>query len=149
MVDICRSVAKLCPTLWSHGVQEARLCYFFLSPGVCSNSCSLSQWCHPTISKSVTPFFSCPQSFLESGSLPTSQLFASGDQRLETSTSASALPFTIQHWFPLGLTGLIFLLSKGLSRVFSRTTVQKYQLFGAQPSLWSNSHIHTWLLEKP
>ena len=114
----------------------------------CSNSCPLSQWCHPTISSSVIPFFSCLQSFPASGSLPVSQLFASGGQSIRTSVSVSVLPVNIQGWFPLGLTGLISLQSKGLSRVFSSTTVWKHQFFYAQPSLWSCSQIHTWLMEK-
>ena len=98
-------------------------------------------------SHSVVPFASCPQSFPASGSFPMSQLFTSGSQ--STGASASVLPMSIQGWFPLGLTGLISLQSKGLSRVFSNTTVWKHQFFSLQPSLWSNSHIHTWLLEKP
>ena len=119
-----------------------------LSPGVCSTSWSLS-WSHPTISSPVFPFSSCPQSFPGSGFFPVSQFFASGGQSIGASASASVLPMNIQGWFPLGLTGLISLQSKGLSRVFSSTTVQKQDFFGAQPSLWFNSHIHTWLLEKP
>ena len=106
---------------------------------VCSNSCPLSQWCHPTMS-SVTPF-SCLQSFPASGSFLVSQLFPPDGQRI--GASASVLPVNIQGWFPLGLTGLI-LQSKGLSRVFSSTSIQKHQFFGAQPSLWSNSHTCTW-----
>ena len=121
----------------------------FTSPGACSNSCPLSWWCHPTISSSVVPFSPCLQSFPASESFPMSQFFASGGQSIGASASASVLPMTIQGWFPLGLTGLISLLSKGLSRVFSNTTVRKHQFFSAQPSLWSNSHIHIWLLEKP
>ena len=106
---------------------------------VCSNWCPLSQWCHPTISSYVAPFCSCPQSFLASGSFPMSQLFTASSQ----SVGASAWVFlmNIQDWFPLGLTALIFLLSKGFSRVFSSTTVWKHQFFGAQPSFWSNSHM--------
>ena len=96
-----------------------------------------------------SPFSSRPQSFPASGSFPMNQLFASGGQSIGTSALASVLPMNIQGWFPLGLCGLISLQSKGLSRVFSNTIVQKHQFFGAQPSLWSNSHIHTWLLEKP
>ena len=119
-----------------------------LSSRVCSNSCPLSQQGHPTISSSVAPFFSCPQSFPTSWSFPVSQLFASGGRSIGASASASVLPVNIQGWFPLGLTGLISLLFKGFSRVFSNTTVWKYQFFRAQPSLRSNSHIHTWLLEK-
>ena len=95
------------------------------------------------------PFSSCLQSFPASGSFPVSQLFASGSQSTGVSASASVLPRNIQDWFPLGLNGLISLQSKGFSRVISNTTVQKHQFFGAQPSLWSNSHIHTWLLENP
>ena len=106
----------------------------------CSNSCSLSRWYHPTISSSVVPFYSCLQSFPASGSFPMSWLFASGGQHTGASVSATVLPMNIERWFPLGWTGLISLQSKGLSRVFSNTTVQKHQFFGAQPSLWSNSH---------
>ena len=120
-----------------------------MSPGVYSNSCSLSQWCHPTISSSVAPFFPCPQSFPSPVSFPTGQLFASGNQSIGASASTSVLPMNIQGWFPLGMTSLISLLSKGLSRVFSNTKIQKHQFFSAQPSLWSSSHIQTWLLEKP
>ena len=116
---------------------------------VYSNSCPSSQWCHPAISTSVVPFTSCPQSLPESGSFQMSQLFASGGQIIGASASASVLPMNIQNWYPLGLTGLISLQSKELSRVFSNTTDQKHQFFSFQPSLWSNSHIHTWLLEKP
>ena len=118
-----------------------------LSSRVCSNSCPLSQWCHSTISSSVTPFSSCPQSFSESESFPMSRLFPSGSQRFGTSASASVLLVNIQDGFPLGVTGLISLQSKGLSRVFSNTTVWKHQLLSTQPSLRSNSHICTWLLE--
>ena len=103
---------------------------------VCSNSCTLSQWCHPIIS-SVIPFSSCPQSFLASGSFPVNWLFASDGQTIGASASASVLPVNIQGSFPLGLSGWFPLLTKGLSRVFSRTTIQKHQLFGTQPSLWS------------
>ena len=112
-------------SLWPHGLQHTRLPCPSLSPGVYSNSSPLSWWCHPTISSSVAPFSSCPQSFPASGSFPTSQLFASGDQSPGASTSASILPMNIQGWFPLGLTGLISLLFKGLSRVFSSTIVWK------------------------
>ena len=140
---------KSCPMLWSHGPQHARLPCPSLTPGVCSNSRLLSRWFHPTISSSVVPFSSCLQSFPASGSFPMSQFFASGGQNTGVSASASVLPMNIQDWFTLGWTGWISLQSKGLSRVFSNTTVQKHQFFSAQPSLWSNSHIHTWLLEKP
>ena len=118
-------------------------------PGVCSNSCPLSQWCHPTISSSAAPFSFCLQSFPASGYFPVNQLFTSGGQSIGASASESALPMNIQGWFPLGLTGLISLLSKGLSRVFSSTTVWKYQFWEAQPFLWPNSHMYTQLLEKP
>ena len=135
-------------SLQPHGLQHSRLPCPSLSPGVCSESCSLShvQWCHPTISSSVT---FCLQSFPGLGSFPMSQLFASGGQSIGASASASVLPMNIQGWFPLWLAVLISLLSKGLSRVCSNTTVQKHQFFGTQPSLWSNSHVYTWLLEKP
>ena len=103
---------------------------------------------HPTISSSVVPF-SCLQSFPASESFPMSWLFASGGQSIGASASASVLPMNIQDWFPLGLTALISLLSKGLSSVFSNTTARKHQFSGVQPSLWSSSHIRTWLLEKP
>ena len=128
-------------SFWLHGLQPARLRCPLLSPGVCSNSCLLSWWCHPIISSSVTPFSSCPQSFPASGSFPVSQLFISGGQSIGTSASTSVLPMNNQGWLPLGLTGLIFSLSKGLSRVFCSTTVWNiihvsvYQFFSAQPSL--------------
>ena len=105
--------------------------------------------CHPTVSSSVIPFSSCLSFFPASGSFLMSQLFASGGQSIGASASASVTPEKIQGWFPLGLTGLIFLPSKRLSRVFSNTTVQKHQFFGAKPSSQSNSHIHTWPQEKP
>ena len=119
------------------------------TPGVHPNSCPLSQWCHLTISSSVVPFSSCPQSFPASASFPMSQLFTSGSQSIGVSASTSVLPMNTQDWSPLRWTGWISLKSKGLSRVFSNTTVQKHQFFGAQLSLQSNSHIHTWPLEKP
>ena len=119
------------------------------TPGTSSNSCSWSRWGHPTISSSVVPFSSCLQSFPESGSFPTSPFFSSGSQSFGVSALASVPPMNIQDWFPLPLTGLISLQSKGLSRVFSNTTVQKHQFFSTQLSLWSHSHIHTRLLEKP
>ena len=106
------------------------------TPGGCSDSCPLSQWCHPTISSSVVPFSACLQSFPASGSFQMSQFFASGGQSIGVSASGSVLPMNIQDWSPLGWTGLISLQSKGLSRVFSSTTVQKHQLFGVQPFLW-------------
>ena len=118
------------------------------TPRVYSNSCPLTWWYHPTISSSVVPFSSRLQSFLASGSFQMSQFFESGGPSIGVLASASVLPINIQDWFPLGWTGLISLLSKGLSRVFFNTTVQKHQFFGTQLSLSSISHIPTWLLEK-
>ena len=138
------SVAKSCPTLW-----DPMLPCPSPFPRVCSNSCPLRQWCHPTFSSSITLSSSCPQSFLISQSFTISQLYASGGQSTGASASASVLPMNIQCQFHLGWTGWISLQSKGLSRIFSSTTGQKHQFFTAQPSLWANSHIHTWLLEKP
>ena len=129
----------------SHAVQHARLHCPSPTPGACSNSCPLTRWCHLTISSSVIPLSSCLQSFPASGSFQMSQFFTSGGQSI--GASASVLPMNIHDWFPLGLTGLI-LQFKGLSGVFSNTTVQKHQFFSTQLSLWSNSHIHTWLLKK-
>ena len=128
----------------SQGLLDIFLCPS-LSPRVCSNSCPLSWWCHPTISSSIALFSFCLQPFPASGTFLVSQLFTSGDQSIRASTSV--LPMNIQGWFPLGVTDLISLLCKGFSRVFS-STVQKHQFFGVRPSLWSNSHICTWLLEK-
>ena len=136
-------------SLWPHGLQHARSPCPSPTPRAYSNSCPSGCWCHPTISSSVFCFSSCPQSFTASGSFPMSQLFASGGQSIGVSASASVLPMNIQDWFPWEWTGLISLLSKGLSRIFSNTIVQKHQFFGAQLCLWSNSHIYTWLLEKP
>ena len=135
-------------SVWPHGLQCTRLLCHPLSPKVCSNLCPLSQWCYLIISSSVA-LFSCPQYFPAPWSFPMSRIFASGGQNIRASTSASVLPMNIQGWFPLGLTGLISMQSKGLSRVFSRTTVRKHQFFSAKTSLWCNSHICTWLLEKP
>ena len=142
----CYSVTKLYLTLWLCGLQHARLLSPPLSLRVCSNSCPYNQWCsHPLLS-----FFSfCLQSLRASGSFPTSGLFTSGGESIRASASVSVLPMNIQGWFPLELTGLISLQSRGFSRVFSNSTIWKHQFFGTQPSLWSNSHIHTWLLEKP
>ena len=120
--------------LWPHRLQHTRFPCPSLIPGACSNSCPSIQWCHPTISSSVVPFSSCLQSFPASGSLPISQ-FSSGGQSIRASALASVLPMNIQDWFPLWLTGLTSLQSKGLSRVFSNTTVQKHQFFCAQFSL--------------
>ena len=117
------------------------------TPGVHSNSCPSSRWCHLAISSSVIPFSFCPQSHPASGSFKMSQIFTSGDQRIGVSALASVLPMNTQHRSHLGRTGWTFLQSKGLSRVFSNTTVQKHKFFSAQPSLWSNSHIRTWPLE--
>ena len=123
-------------SLRPYGQQRARLACPSLSPGACPNSCPSSRWCHPTISSSVIPFFSCPRSFPASGSFPMSRLFTSGGQSI--GALASVLPMNIQGWFPLGLTGLISVQSKGLSIVISSTTVPKYQFFVI--------HIQTWLL---
>ena len=131
-----------------HGLQHARFPCPSPTPRACSHSCPLNKWCHPTISSSVIPF-SHLQSFPTSGSFTMSQVFESGGQRNGVSASASVLPVNIQDISPLGWTGWISLPSKGLSRVFSNTTVQKHQFFSAQLSLWSDSHIHTWFLEKP
>ena len=144
----CCWVSKSCPILCSP-MQHARLLCPPLSPGICSKLCSLGWWFCSTISSSVAPFSSCLQSFPATGSFPMSQPFTSGGQRPEVSASASVLPMNIQDSFPLGWTGWISLQSKGLLRVFSSATAGKHQFFGAQPSLWSNSHICTWLLEKP
>ena len=114
-----------------------------------SNSCPSCQWCHPAISSSVIPFSSCPQSLQALGSFPMSQLFAWGGQRIGVSALTSVLPMSTQDWSPLEWPGWISLQNKGLSRVFSNTTVQKHQFFGAQLSSQSNSHIHTWPLGKP
>ena len=146
-VQFSRSV--LSDSLWTHGLQHARPPCPSPTAGVYSNSCPLSRWCHPAISSSVISFSSRLQSFPASGSFQMSQLFTSGGQSIGVSASASILPMTIQDWFPLGLTGLISLQSKGLSRVFSNTTVQKHQFFSAQLSLYFSVHIHTWQMEKP
>ena len=144
-VQFSRSVVS--DSLRPHGLQHARLPCPSPTCRAFSNSCPLSQWCHPTISSSVIPFSSCLQSFPAWGSFPMSRLFSSGHS-IGASTSASILPMNIQSWFPLRLTDLIFLLCKKLSRLFSSTTVRRHQFFSTQPSLWSNSHICTWLLEK-
>ena len=122
-------------SLWPHGLQHARPPCPSPTPRVYSNSCTLKQWCHPSISSSVGPVSSCLQSFPASGSFQMSQLFSSGGQSIGVSVSTSVLPMNIQYWFPLGGTGWISLQSKGLSRVFSNTTVQKHQFLGAQLSL--------------
>ena len=141
-------------SLQPHELQQARLPCPSLSPWVCSNSCPLNWWCHPTISSSPAPFSSCLQSFPASGFLPMSWCFASGGQSIRTLASASASVFAmnIQSWFSLGLTGLISLQFKGLSRIFSSTTVQKHQFFNAivelSPKL-TCLHIHSNFLVKP
>ena len=140
------SHVRLFATTWT---VHARLPCLSWSSRVCSNSWPVSQWCHPRISSSVAPCSSCPQSFPASESFPVSQFFPSGGQSMGASGSASVLPMNIQSWFPLGVTGLISLQSRRLSRVFSNTTVQKHQFVGAQLSLWSNSHVRTRQLEKP
>ena len=137
-VQFSRSVVS--DSLWSHGLQHARLPCLSPAPRAYSNSCPLSRWAHPAISSSVVPFSSCLQSFLAPGSFQMSQFFTSGGQSIGVSASASVVPMHIQDWFPLGWTGWISLQSKGLSRVFSNITVQKHQFFSAQLSLQSNSH---------
>ena len=142
------SCSVMSSSLWPHGLQHIRLPCLSLSPRVCSNSCPSSCWCYPIILSSVIPF-SCLQSFPASGSFPRSQFFTSDGQSVWASALASVLPVNIQGWFPLGLTILIFLSSKGLSRVFCSTIVQRLQLFSTQPFLLSSSHSRTWLLGKP
>ena len=135
-------------SLWLHELHHTRPPCPSPTPGVHSNSHPSSWWCHPAISSSVVPFSSCPQSLPTSGALPMSQLFTWGGQSIGVSASASILPMNNQDWCPLEWTGWISLQSKGLSRVFSNTTVQKHLFFGAQFSSQSNSHIRTWPLEK-
>ena len=146
-VQFSRSVVS--DSLWLHESQHARPPCPSPTPGVHPNSCASSWWCHPAISSSVVPFSSCPQSLPVSKSFPVSQLFTSGGWSIGVSASTSVLPVNTQDWSPLGWTDWISLQSKGLSRVFSSTTVQKHQFFGAQLSSQSNSHIHTWPQEKP
>ena len=129
------SCSVMSDSLRPHELQHARPPYPSPTPKVHPNPCPLSQWCHPTISSCVVPFSSCPQSFPASGSFQMSQLFASGGQSIGVSTSTSVLPMNLQDWFPLGWTGWNSLQSKGLSRVFSNTTIQKLQFFSAQLSL--------------
>ena len=143
------SVAQLCPTLWPHELQHARPPRPSPTPRVHSDSRPSSPWSHPAISSSVVPFSSCPQCLPASESFPMSQLFTWGGQSTGVSALASFLPKKSQGWSPSEWTGWISLQFKGPSRVFSNTTVQKHQFFGAQPSSQSNSHIHTWPLEKP
>ena len=134
-------------SLRPHGPQYTRFPCPSLSPRLSSDSCLLSQWCYLTISSSAALVSFCLWSFPASGSFPVSWFFASGGQSIRD--SASVLPMNIQGWFPSGLTDLISWQSKGLSKVFSSTTIKKHQFFGGKHSLRSNSHIHTWLLEKP
>ena len=145
-VQFSRSVVS--DSLQPHELQHARPPCPSPTPGVHSNSHPSSQWCHPAISSSVIPFSSCPQYLPASESFPMSQPFASGSQSIGASASASVLPMNIWDWFPLGFTGLISLLPKGLLGVLSSTTFQRHQFFSAQCFWWSSCHIHTWLLEK-
>ena len=135
-------------SLQPHGLQHTRFSHPTPAPRAYSNSCPFSWWCHPTILSSATCFLSCLQSCSASRSSTRSQFFTSGGKSIGISASTSVLPMNIQDWFPLGLTGLVSLQSKRLSRVFSNITAQKHQFFSAQLFLWSNFHIHTWLLEK-
>ena len=136
-------------SLQPHKPQHAKPPCPSSSPRVYPNPCPLCRWCHPSISSSVIPFSSCPHSFPASGSFQMSQLFTSDGQSIGVSVSTSFFPMNTQDWSPSEWTGWISLQSKGLSRVFSNTTVQKHQFFGPQLSSQSNSHIHTWPLEKP
>ena len=144
--DQSLSCVRLFATPWI-AARQASLS--ITNSGIYPNPCPSSWWCHPAISSSVIPFSSCPQSLPASQSLPMSQLFAWGGQSTGLSALASVLPVNTQDWSPLGWTGWISLQSKGLSRVFSNTIVQKHQFFGTQLSSQSNSHIHTWPMEKP
>ena len=147
--NLVSSVTQLCPTLWPHELQHAKPPCPLQNPRVHTNPCPLSRGCHPTISSSVFSFSYCPQAFPASGSFQMSQFFTLGDQSIEVSASTSVLPMNTEDLSSLGWTGWISLQSKGFSRVFSNTTVQKHQFFSAQLSSWSNSHIYTGLLEKP
>ena len=143
------SYSVVSDSLWPDELENARPPCPSPTPGLHSDSRPLSRWCHPAVSSSVVPFSSCPQSLPPSESFPVSQLFTWGGQTTGVSALASFFPKKSQGWSPSEWTGCISLQSKGLSRVFSNTTVQKHQFFGAQPSSQSNSHIHTWPLEKP
>ena len=149
MVSVHFSRSVMSDSLRPHESQHARPPCPSPIPGVYSNSCPSSRWCHPAISSSVIPCSSCPQSLPASGSFPMSQLFAWGGQSTGVSASASVLPVNTEDWSALGWTDWISLQSKGLSRVFSNTIVQKHQISGTQLSSQSNSHIHTWPLDKP
>ena len=148
-ISVQFSHSVMSDSLQPHESQHARAPCPSQTPRVYTNPCPSSQWCHPAISSSVVPFSSCPQSFPALGSYTMSQHFTWGCQHIGVSASTSVFPMNTQDWSPLGLTGWIFLQSKGLSRVFSNTTVQKHKFFGTQLSSQSNSNIHTWLLEKP
>ena len=134
-------------SLQPHGLQHTRLPCPSSNLGVCTNPCPLRWWCSLTISPSAAPFSFCLQSYPASGSFPMSRLFTSGGQ--SAGALASVLPMNIQGWFPLGLIGLISLQPKGLSRVFSSTPIRKHHFSSTQPSIWSTSHICTWLLGNP
>ena len=154
VVDFCHQSVQFSRSVMSDSLrpresQHARPPCPSPTPRVHPNSCALYRWCHPAILSSVVPFSSCPQSLPASGSFPMSQPFAWGGQSTTVSALASFLPKNTQDWSPLGCTGWISLQSKGLAKVFSSTAVQKHQFFNAQLSSQSNSHIHTWLLEKP
>ena len=149
MMTVQFSHSVVSDSLWPHESQHARPPCPSPTPRVHPDSRPSSQRCHPAISSSVIPFSSCPQSLPAAESFPVSQLFPRGGQSTGVSALASFLPKKSQGWSPLEWTGWISLQSKGLSRVFSNTTVQKHQFFGAQPSSQSNSHIHTWPQEKP
>ena len=142
------SLPVVSDSLWPQGLQHARPPCPSPSPEVCPSSCPLHQWCRLAISSFDTLFSFCPQSFPASGIFPMSRLFTSNDQNTGASPSASVFP-SIQGWFALRLTGLISLLSMGLSGIFSSTTVQRHQFFGTMPSLWSSSHNRTWPLGRP
>ena len=148
LCDKVTSVTQLCPTLHLHVLQHARLPCPSPTPRAWLNSCPSSWWCHPAISSFFAPFPSLLQSFPASGYFSMSKFFALGGQSIGVSPSTSVLPKSMQGWFPLGFTGWISLQSKGLSRVFSNTTIQKHRIFGAQLSLWSNTHPHM-TTEKP
>ena len=162
-MEFCYIVASLFKHIQFSSVQSLSHVRLFVTPWITArqaslsitnsqsspNSCASSRWCHPAISSPVVPFSSCPQSLPASGPFPMSQLFAWGGQSTGVSASALVLPMNTQNWSPLGWIGWISLQSKGLSRVFSNTTVQKHQFFSTQLSSQSNSHIPAWLLEKP
>ena len=147
LICVFCSVTQLCLTLWDPRDCNMPPCSSS-SPGVCSSFCSLHRWCHPAVTSFDTLFSFCPWSFPASGTFPMSHLFTSDDQNIRASASASVLPVNIQSWFPVRLTGLI-LLSKGVSGVFSSTTVWNHWFSDALPSLWSSSHNHTWPLGRP